>query len=293
MRLETFIRKSLGMKAHTVVQVEEQPDGGMVAHVERLPGRRLCCGECGRPARKVATSRRPARRWRDLALRAAPLWLVYAPHRVWCATCGLRVEQIPWAEKWQRVTHALARAVATLARKLDWASVAAHFRLNWKTVASVVEAAVLWGLAHRRWVPLHVVGIDEVSRRKGQQYLTLVYDLARRRVVWVGKDRDEGTLQRFFAWLGPRSARAIRVVCCDMWRPYLAVLRTAVPQATVVFDRFHVTKHATEAVDTVRRQMWRQLAEAERPDCCRSLGSVVFWTRSRQEREGPWSVWGS
>ena len=266
MRMETFIRKALGMKAHTVVQVEEQADGGLVAHVDRLPGRRLACGECGSPAAKVATTRRPARRWQDLALRDAPLWLLYAPHRVWCPTCGIRVERIPWAEKWQRVTHALARAVATLARKLDWASVAAHFRLNWKTVASVVEAAVLWGLAHRRWVPLHQVGIDEVSRRKGQQYLTLVYDLERRCVVWVGKDRDEATLQRFFAWLGRRRARAIQVVCCDMWRPYLAVLRTAVPTATVVFDRFHLTKHATEAVDTVRRQMWRQLAEAEKPD---------------------------
>ena len=266
MRLETFIRKSLGMKAHTVLKTEELPEGGLAAHVDRLPGRRLACGECGCPVAKVAETRRPARRWRDLALRDQPLWLVYAPHRVWCPQCGLRVERVPWAEKWQRVTHRLARAVATLARKLDWASVAAHFHLNWKTVASVVEAAVLWGLAHRRWLPLHVVGIDEVSRRKGQQYPTLVYDLARRRVVWIGKDRDEAPLQRFFGWLGPRCAQAIRVVCCAMWRPYLAVLRAAVPQATVLFDRFHLTRYATEAVDTVRRQMWRQLAEAERPD---------------------------
>jgi transposase len=134
MRLETCIRKSLRMKAHFVTQVEALPDGGWVAHIDRLPGRRLCCGACGRPAAKVAPTRRPERRWRDLALRDQPLWLVYAPHRVWCPTCGLRVERIPWAEKWQRVTQGLAQAVATLARKLDWASVAAHFRLNWKTV---------------------------------------------------------------------------------------------------------------------------------------------------------------
>jgi len=92
------------------------------------------------------------------------------------------------------VTHALARAVATLARVLDWKSVAGHFRLNWKTVAAVVEGAVLWGLEHRRWHPLHVLGIDEVSRRKGQQYLTIVYDLDRRRVVWVGRDRTTDTI---------------------------------------------------------------------------------------------------
>jgi hypothetical protein len=93
--------------------------------------------------------------------------------------------------------------VATLARKLDWASVAEHFRVNWKTIAAMVEGAVLWGLAHRPWNPLHLMGLDEVSRRKGQQYLTLVYDLERGRVVWVVKNRDEATLQRFFAWAGP------------------------------------------------------------------------------------------
>ena len=148
------------MKAHTMEKTEELPDGDLVAHVERLPGRRLCCGKCGCPSSQGATMRRPARRWQDLALRNQPLWLVYGPHRPWCPQCGLRVERVSWAEKWQRVTHALSRAVATLARRLYWASLTAHFRLNWKTIASVVEAAVPWGLAHRRWAPLRVVGID-------------------------------------------------------------------------------------------------------------------------------------
>ncbi len=55
--------------------------------------------------------------------------LAYAPFRVWCRRCGLRVERVPWGDKWQRVTHALARAVAELTGVLDWTSVAAHFRL--------------------------------------------------------------------------------------------------------------------------------------------------------------------
>jgi transposase len=267
MRIETFIRKGLRLKAHRVVRVEDDETAKtLVVHLDRREHRRLHCGACGRAAERVAPTRRPARRWRELAMREHLVALVYAPCRVWCAWCGLRVERVPWADPWQRVTHALARAVARLARELPWRAVAEHFRLNWKTIAAVVEAAVLWGLAHRRWEPLHVLGIDEVSRRKGQQYLTIVYDLERGRVVWVGRDRDAATMERFFAWLGPRRARAIHTVCCDMWSIYIDAIARHLPRAALVFDRFHLSQHLSRAVDEVRRQAWRQLAGAEKAD---------------------------
>jgi transposase len=267
MRMETFIRKGLRLKAHRVIEVEQDEVAGeLVVHLDRLGHRRLRCGECGREAPRVAPTRRPARRWRDLAMRDHLVELVYSPFRVWCATCGLRIERIPWADKWQRVTHTLARAVADLARQLDWAAVAHHFRLNWKTIAAVVEGAVLWGLQHRRWGPLHVVGIDEVSRRKGQQYLTIVYDLGRGRVVWVGRDRDAATMERFLAWLGPRRARAIHTVCCDMWSIYIDAVEAHLPQAAIVFDRFHLSQHLSRAVDEVRRRTWRHLPGIEKAE---------------------------
>lgn len=192
-------------------------------------------------------------------MREHRLVVEYAPYRIWCRHCGLRVEGVPWADPWQRVTHALARAVAVLARELHWAAVAAHFRLNWKTVASVVEATVLWGLAHHRAPRLRVIGIDEVSRRKGQQYLTMVYDLQRGRVVWVGRDRTRATLERFFRWLGPRRMRSIETVCSDMAAAYGDAVRHYLPHATHVVDRFHVSQHLSRAIDEVRRQTWRRL----------------------------------
>ena len=259
MRMETFIKNALGLKAHRVVQVEESAEGELVVWLERVGQRRLQCGECGRRTTRSARIRRPLRRWRDLAMRTQAVTLVYAPYRVWCPRCGLRVERIPWADPWQRVTHALARAVAALARELHWAAVAAHYRLNWKTVAQIVEATVLWGLAHRRWQPLQIIGIDEVSRRKGQQYLTMVYDLQRGRVVWAGRDRTRATLEHFFAWLGPRRARAIHTVCSDMAAAYGEAVRAHLPQATHVIDRFHVSQHLSRALDEVRRQTWRAL----------------------------------
>jgi len=80
------------------------------------------------------------------------------------------VEDFPWAESWARVTMALSNAVAVLARELSWQGTARHYGLNWKSVATIVKRAVAYGLRHRKRPPVHVIGIDEVSRRKGQVY---------------------------------------------------------------------------------------------------------------------------
>ena len=72
-----------------------------------------------------------------------------------------------------------------------------RYGLNWKSVATIVKRAVKYGLKHRARPPVHVIGIDEVSRRKGQVYLTVVYDLQRRRLLWVGDDRTEEAVRCF------------------------------------------------------------------------------------------------
>ena len=257
MRMETAIRKSLGLKAHFVREMQETADK-LVAVVERFGQRRLRCGRCGREVQHTHGRAPRAREWRDLRVRDKPLVIVYRPFRVVCPDCGVHVEKIPWAGPRQRVTHSLALVVAALAKKLSWAEVAEHFGLNWKTVAAVVKRAVKCGLVRRRWKPLHVIGLDEVSRRKGQVYLTLVYDLERGRLVWVGEGRDTATMDQFFGWLGKHRGRAIRVVCCDMWAVYIDAVQRRLPWAKLVFDRFHVVKHLNEAVDEVRASVLPQ-----------------------------------
>ena len=112
--------------------------------------------------------------------------------------------------------------------------------------------------------PLHWIGVDEVSRRKGHRYLTVVYDLERRTLLWVGEDRSEQTLKKFFAGLGRRRCRSIQVVCVDMWAAYAKAVREHVPQAQILFDRFHLVQHLNRAVDEVRRAQMRQLSRREK-----------------------------
>src|SRR5580698_2934764 len=173
--IETFLRKQLGLKAHTVTKVEEA-EQFMVVDIDRLGSRLLRCGLCRQRCLKVR----------------------YQPRRVECPRCGVRVEDFPWAEPWARVTTALSNAVARLARALSWQGTARQYGLNWKSVATIVKRAVQYGLKHRTRPPVHIIGMDEVSRRKGQVYLTVVYDLERRVLLWVGDDRTEEAVRPFF-----------------------------------------------------------------------------------------------
>ena len=252
MLIETFIRKQLRLKAHRVTRVEETGECLRV-HMDRRGRRLLRCGLCRLRCREVHSIRKE-REWRDLSIRKLPLLLCYRPRRVKCPRCGVRVEDFPWAEPWARVTSALANAVAVLARELSWQGTAREYGLNWKSVATIVKRAVRYGLRHRKRPPLHLLGIDEVSRRKGQVYLTVIYDLERRVLLWVGEDRTEDTVRKFFnEAMGQRRCRTLRVVCMDMWAPYRNVVREQAPSAQILFDRFHIVKHLNEAVDEVRR----------------------------------------
>lgn len=263
MLIETFIRKQLGLTAHTVTQVEET-DEFLRVQIDRLGKRLLRCGVCRQRCREVHDVRRE-REWRDLSMRKLPLKLCYRPRRVACPHCGVRVEDFPWADPWARVTTALSNAVAVLARELSWQGTAREYGLNWKSVATIVKRTVQYGLKHRARPPVRVIGIDEVSRRKGQVYLTVVYDLERRILLWVGEDRTEEAVRPFFTQeLGKRRCGTLRVVCMDMWAPYAKLVRDHAVRAQILFDRFHIVKHLGDAVDAARRELWRRLTSKEK-----------------------------
>jgi len=261
--IETFIRKQLRLKAHTVTRVEETAQC-MLVYIDRLGNRLLRCGVCRRRCQQVHDIRKQ-REWRDLSMRKLPLQLRYHPRRVECPRCGVRVEDFPWAEPWARVTTALSNAVAVLARELSWKGTAREYGLNWKSVATIVKRAVQYGLKHRQRPPVHAIGIDEVSRRKGQVYLTVVYDLERRVLLWVGDERTEEAVRPFFTKeMGKRRCQTLRVVCMDMWAAYAKLVREHAINAQILFDRFHIVKHLNEAVDAARRDLWRQLTTKQR-----------------------------
>ena len=257
MLVSSIVRKTLGIKSHVVKSVEYNDEGLCVA-LELYRGRRLPCSRCGTLGR--VRDRLQTRLWKHVPLWGIPVTLSYAPGRVTCPKCGkVRVEAIPWAQGKCRLTTGLIWLLASWCKLLAWDQVAKLFGVHWNTVATAVRQAVAYGLEHREMAGVLYIGIDELSRQKGHVYVTNVYDLQEKRLLWSGEGRSQDTLRAFFEEHGEALKQRVKGVCCDMWQPYIDMVKEHLPEATLVFDKFHIMQHLLKAVDDVRREEAREL----------------------------------
>jgi transposase len=256
MLVESLVKETVELQGFRVAEVTGGTTGlvAMIAADRRFSAR---CGQCLEPAPYRDT--RPLRRFRHVPMWGIPVELRYAPRRVRCPRCeSVHVEAMPWVSGKQRMTRALMVTLAIWTRVLPWKQVARLFRCAWGTVASAVEEAVAYGLAHRDLEGLTHIGIDEISRKRGHVYVTNVYDLRGKRLVWSGEGRSKETLEAFFKFLGPQRTAALEGICCDMWQPCIDTIKAQAPQAVLVFDKFHIVRHLMDAVDQVRRDEIRE-----------------------------------
>ncbi len=256
MRMTTVLNKLLAIQGLWVRGLQLSTEVGELWLVVAPRWRISRCGGCGRKVRRRHD--RKWRSWRHLDCLGQMTYLRYAIWRVRCPRCGVRTEQVPWAEVGGRFTRAFEQQVAWLAQRSDLTAVAEYFRISWATVRNIVQRVVEveWN-DDQRLDGLRVIGVDEISYRRHHKYLTVIVDHLTGQVVWAGKDRKVKTLLRFFRQLGPERAAQLEAISTDMWEPYSIVLRKKAPQARVIFDRFHIVRHLNNAVTKVRQQLIR------------------------------------
>ena len=148
-------------------------------------------------------------------------------------------------------------------------------RINWRTVGRIIERVTRDELDPHRLDELFDIGIDEVSWRKQQRYLTLVCDHQARRVVWGTEGAGEKAGDEFFGELGAERSAKLRAISMDMGPGYAKSAREHAPQATICIDSYHVVALATKALDEVRRDYWNEL---------RSLGDQQAAKRFKDAR---------
>jgi len=263
MQLQTILNRVERHKGFVYAAVRFADAGRSVVEVEvraRANSRPICSG-CGQTG--AGYDRLPKRRYQFVPLWALAVFLVYAPRRVACPCCGVKVERLPWAEGKSRLTTTYQWFLASWAKLLAWQQVAQVFHTSWQSVYRSVQLAVAWGLAHRNLDGIEAIGVDEVQWQKGHHYLTLVYqiDSQGRRLLHIAPERTVRSLLSFFRMLGATRSAALQFICSDMWQPYLKVIAKKAGQAVHVLDRFHIMAKMNKAIDEVRAAEAKRLKQ--------------------------------
>ena len=278
MLVKTIARKTLDLKNHKIDKIKETAEGVIEIYISHKKRRLLPCEN--HEGKYKVVDQLPERRWQHVSLWGREVVIIYSPCRVMCHG-KLIVEDIPWSRGKIRITAPLIAHIGILAELLPWKQVAELFHVHWNTVKNAVKQIVDYGLEHREIGDVIYFGIDEISRKKGQVYLTNVYDLKEKRLLWSGKGRDKTTINKFYNQVGYKLNASVTAICCDMWQPYIDNLKIYFPDATIVFDKFHIVSHLNKAVDEVRREEAKELKKTE-PDLLK--GTRYIWLKN------PWNL---
>ncbi|MBM3990756.1 MAG: ISL3 family transposase [Planctomycetes bacterium] len=256
MRLTTLLRRLIGVSG--LIVEGSRFEGSVLVVGVRPRKRKARFAQCRRV--RPGYDRLRARRWRHLGLGKLRIALEYAPRRVSCSSCnGVRVEDVPWAAHASNFTYDFEEYVAYLAQVTDKTQVTRLAGIAWSTVGAIVRRVVDRRLDPKLLDDLRCIGIDEFSYKRRHNFLTIVVDHDRQRVVWTGKGHNAAVLKRFFDELGPKRCQRIKCVTMDLSVAYISATKECLPQAQIVFDRFHIQRLASDALDEVRREQLREL----------------------------------
>jgi len=256
---------------------------------DHAEGVRWACPECG--AMMTLYDHAPERSWRHLDSCQFMTFLHARPPRVNCKDHGVRQVRLPWAEEKARFTALFERLAIMLMQACDILNAAKILRISWDEAWHIVERAVERGLRAKKKRAIRQMGVDEKTVGRGHDYFTVVCDLERSTVEYVGDDRRKESLDAYLVSVPKKARQRIRAIALDIWDPYLASIREHVPEAEekIVFDRYHLMTHMVKAVDDVRKEEQREL---KRRGDETLTGTKYLWLYSKENlpssHQGHW-----
>ena len=233
----------------------EREERRLLLHVEPQP-HKVCCPACG--SRNVIRRGQQERWFRNLPVGADCTWLIATLPRVECRACGVvRQISLGMAEPRRSYTRSFARYVLELSSYMTIKDVAEHLGVSWDIVKDIQKRHLQKHYAKPPLKDVRQIAIDEICIGRGYRFLTIVLDLESGAILFVGQGKKAESLRPF--WRRLRAAKAkIKAVAIDLSTAYQKAVRTNLPKATVVFDRFHVVKLLNKKLTQLRRQLYRQ-----------------------------------
>lgn len=186
--------------------------------------------------------------------------------RVACKDCGkVKQETLSFLADNPFYTKRFAQYIGKRCRNSSIRDVAKEFHLDWKTVKELEKQYMEEQLKKSGKPKPKVIGIDEISIRKGHIYRIVVSDLEKRIPIWFGGiDRSEKSMDMFYEWLGAAKSKQIRLAIMDMWKAFENSAGKNIPQAAILYDKFHILSHLQKALDEVRKSEYARLPQTEK-----------------------------
>jgi transposase len=203
---------------------------------------------------------------RDLPNGDLRVYLEIEIRRVDCRRCGtVKTERLDFLADNPLYTKRFAFYVGRRCRASTIKDVADELLLEWHTVKELDKQYMREQLRRIGTPGPRVIGIDEISIRKGHTYRIVVSDLLRERPIWFGgSDRSEASMDEFYRFLGDKKSKRVRLAVMDMWKAFRNSTARHAPQAAILFDKFHIMRHLGEALDKVRKSEYRRLSGQDR-----------------------------
>ena len=217
------------------------------------------CSHCGHRCRARYDKR--LCRVRDLSVAGWRIDLEFERWRVQYPGCGgVHVEHLDWLANNPRYTQRFAMHVGALCRDMPNKVVAQRERLHHGTVKDLDKLYMQAQGERAGFAAPRAIGIDEISIRKGHNYRVIVSDLERARPIWVGGEgRKEADIDLFFEALGKAKSARIELAAVDLWKAFRNSVNRNAPNARIIYDKFHIMRHLSKALDEVRRNEYKPL----------------------------------
>lgn len=239
------LKQSFNVQSKTV-SLKVEPQKRYVPH----------CHVCNRPSHSIHSYHE--RTVRDLNIFEAKTFIQYSYRKIRCDRCGVVVEDLGLVKPDWRITRRLANYILELCKYMTIKEIAKHLELDWKTVKNIHKDYLLKRFSEEDIGYPRLLAVDEIAVKKRHRYLTVVINWENGRVLWIGEGRRYETLKGFFDSLSEEQRKAIGAIAMDMWDPYIKAVKECVPDASIVFDQFHVVKAFGKVIDKVRNAEYRK-----------------------------------
>ena len=171
------------------------------------------------------------------------------------------IELCDFVDKGCYYTKRFCQLISGLCRYMTISAVAKHFGLRWETVKNMDKQHLqdtLPALNPEELFNLRYIGVDEVARAKGHDYMTVIYDLDSGQLIWVHEGRTSEIFSKFLKLLPDTTKQGILAVAMDMGPSYQKAVKDDLSNADIIFDRFHVMQNYSKAIDNQRRIEFRK-----------------------------------